>query len=108
MTCRNGALDTPRGVGGAIFGDGTSLVPNKARIGVLVYSSHPLLTQASAQLYSFSGFRLTLSIPPPLSLFNGPAAAGEASGGLRGPPRASGASGSLGGFQVEFFWPVFF
>ena len=33
--------DTPRGAGGGISCDGTSLVPNKSRIGVLVYSSHP-------------------------------------------------------------------
>ena len=45
--------------GGGISRDGPSLVPNKPRLGVLVYSSHPLLTQASAQLYSFSGFGLT-------------------------------------------------
>ena len=46
--------NTPRGVGrGGISGDGISLVPDKPRIGVLVHSSHPLLTQVSAQLYSF-------------------------------------------------------
>ena len=48
---------------GGVSGDGTSLVPNKPRSGVLVYSSHPLLTQASAQLYSFSGFGLTPKFP---------------------------------------------
>ena len=33
-------------------------MPNKPRIGVLVDSSYPVLTQAPPQTYSFSGFRL--------------------------------------------------
>ena len=52
--------DTPIGMGGGGMScDGAPLVPNKPRAGALVYSSRPLLTQASAQLYSFLGFGLT-------------------------------------------------
>ena len=45
---------------GGISCDSTFLLPNKPRIGVLVYYSHALLTQASAQLifpFPVSGLR---------------------------------------------------
>ena len=49
--------------GAACLATALFLVPNKPRTGVLVSLSHPLLTQASTQLYTFSGFGLT---PPGL------------------------------------------
>ena len=52
VTCRNGAPTHPEMWEGGISCCGTSLVPSKPRIGAFVYSSHPVLTQASAQLYS--------------------------------------------------------
>ena len=91
------------------------LVPNKPRTGVLVSLSHPLLTQASTQLYTFSGFGLTPKFPlPPFSAWlwsgdlsdcsdlqgfggcggsRGLQGPPGASGGLRRPPAASGAPG---------------
>ena len=66
VTCRNGSATHPGVWWGGIFGEGTSLVPNKPIVGVLVYSSHPLLAQASAQLYSSSGCGLR-EPPKPIS-----------------------------------------
>ena len=55
VICRNG-VPTHLGVWGGTFFDGTSLVPNKFRVGVLVYSAHPLFTQASMRRFSFTDF----------------------------------------------------
>ena len=58
MTCRNGAPDTPRGCGGGrhFLRRPLPLCPTNQDLVCWFKSSHPLLTQASAQLYSFSGF----------------------------------------------------
>ena len=106
--------------GGALF-----LVPNKPRTGVLVSLSHPLLTQASTQLYTFSGFGLTPyshsppSLPGSHMMLSGPfwgffltverfgAFEGlrwppGASRGLRGPPGPSRGNPETSAFPSHF------
>ena len=67
-------------------------MPNKLRIGVLVYSSHPLLTQASAQILS--------------NKKTGPSQASEGLEGLQGPSeglrRVS--EGLVLNLGTDFFW----
>ena len=82
------------------------LVPNKPRTGVLVSLSHPLLTQASTQLYTFFGFRanpLNSHSPPSLDLRGPPGVQGPPGASGSQPPGTSGASGASGclGFRMS-------
>ena len=81
--------------GGGILCDGASLVPNKPRTGVLVSLSHPLLTQASTQLYTFSGFGLTPAYLPGFD----PGAGLERFDRLFRAFREKGGGGDLGGLR---------
>ena len=112
--------------GAACLATALFLVPNKPRTGVLVSLSYPLLTQASTQLYTFSGFGLTLNSHSPPSLPDFPVSAvcgtflglfpdcletfgasgglQGASGGLWGPLGGLRASGAFGVGVCAFFW----
>ena len=56
--------DTAKDVGDGIRRDGTSRIRTQRQDRCVALFSHPLLAQASAQVYSFSGFQL----PPTFTL----------------------------------------